>query len=396
MWNDERLFILEIDYFSFLKIISSDKLKNSNKINIWEVIEKWIEYDYFNRMTYYKPLFKNYLQFNRFTEQDIENIFQSRTFKLLPNMFQKELNIFVKNFCYKIEQKTELENLSLKFANEANIIKPKHILACIGSHNGVVKISLYKNEQWVFTEHLFELLNLNINCNFELIGNKNNFLLAIGGIDNKGNTTNSVCSRDISFLSTSWVSFAPMNKRRCYFSSIVLNDTVFVFGGVLKNDYKYTFLKQCECYKLQQKIWLTIGSMKLSRAWSSAAIINGYIYIAGGVNESFDIERSVEKYDPQIDVWSCVAPMNSARKFFALTSFAGRLWAIGGLNDELAMAAVESYDPVTDTWREEAPLTEPRYGHAAIEFNNELHVINGKMLNLKKNFNKNKLFSRFL
>ncbi|KAH9393181.1 hypothetical protein TYRP_022042 [Tyrophagus putrescentiae] len=111
---------------------------------------------------------------------------------------------------------------------------------------------------------------------------------------------------------------------------------------------------------------------------ASAAVINGCIYVAGGWNKQCEVLNSVCKYCPGTDTWREVAPMTTQRYNFALTPFAGRLWAIGGTGgDNQRLSSCESYDPVTDTWREEAPMKEGRYGHAAMEFNGELYVVGG-------------------
>ncbi|KAH9392024.1 hypothetical protein TYRP_022295 [Tyrophagus putrescentiae] len=161
-----------------------------------------------------------------------------------------------------------------------------------------------------------------------------------------------------------------MKQCRKEFCSVVLNDTIYALGGWDNNDHP---LCSCERYDSQLNEWSTVADMNRVRACASAAVINGCIYVAGGWNE-----RSVSKYCPETDTWREVAPMTTGRHFFALTSFAGRLWAIGGLGgDDQPLSSCESYDPVTDTWREEAPLKEWRRYHAAMEFNGELYVIGG-------------------
>ncbi|KAH9402915.1 hypothetical protein TYRP_015679 [Tyrophagus putrescentiae] len=70
--------------------------------------------------------------------------------------------------------------------------------------------------------------------------------------------------------------------------------------------------------------------------------------------------------------------MRTARSHFALTPFAGRLWAIGGLGDDKqALSSVESYDFKSNKWKPEESLNTGRIGHSAIEFNGELYVVGG-------------------
>ncbi len=121
-----------------------------------------------------------------------------------------------------------------------------------------------------------------------------------------------------------------------------------------------------------------IDSLKIARKNASAAVYNECIFIAGGINEHGETERSVEKFDPQSKVWSEISPMMTARSHFALTTFAGHLWAIGGRGDDKeALSSVESYDISANKWEIEESLNTARIGHSAIEFNEKLYVIGG-------------------
>ena len=43
--------------------------------------------------------------------------------------------------------------------------------------------------------------------------------------------------------------------------------------------------------------------------------------------------------------------MNEARNFFIVVALAGKLWAIGGLDDiGEPVSSIETYDPDEDTW----------------------------------------------
>jgi kelch-like protein 18 len=60
--------------------------------------------------------------------------------------------------------------------------------------------------------------------------------------------------------------------------------------------------------------------------------------------------RSVEVYDPNLDSWKQISPMNVKRSRVALTSNMGKLYAIGGYDGESNLSTVEVYDPKNDSW----------------------------------------------
>ena len=56
--------------------------------------------------------------------------------------------------------------------------------------------------------------------------------------------------------------------------------------------------------------------------------------------------------------WHYVASMQEARSQLFVTSYAGKLWAIGGENLEGKLSCVEVYDPEVDEWSDaQIPMT---------------------------------------
>ena len=82
-----------------------------------------------------------------------------------------------------------------------------------------------------------------------------------------------------------------------------------------------------------------------------------YIYIIGGhtgrskCNQLTPL-RSVERYDPSRNRWTCVAPMNEPRIDARGFVFQGKLFVLGGFNyNSTALDSnCESYDPLTSEW----------------------------------------------
>ena len=59
-----------------------------------------------------------------------------------------------------------------------------------------------------------------------------------------------------------------------------------------------------------------------------------------------------------------VAPMVAARNSHAVAALGGKLYAVGGLNDDDGyLSSVERYDPATNAWEAAAPLTTARLDH---------------------------------
>lgn len=108
------------------------------------------------------------------------------------------------------------------------------------------------------------------------------------------------------------------------------------------------------------------------REHAAAAVLDGKIYLAGGQRTDAGVEPGpataiMEVYDPASDTWSAATPMPTARMGLTLSTYNGRLYAIGGRTDgysNSATGAVEIYNPATNLWTSGTSMTTPRY-HAA-------------------------------
>ena len=95
---------------------------------------------------------------------------------------------------------------------------------------------------------------------------------------------------------------------------------------------------------------------------SALAALDGKIYAVGGVNdEDNTLLSSVEAFDPQTNAWTAVAPLGTARYSLGLAVLQGKLYAVGGeLVPGHKLATVEAFDPKQNRWDEVAPLPAAR------------------------------------
>lgn len=84
--------------------------------------------------------------------------------------------------------------------------------------------------------------------------------------------------------------------------------------------------------------------MCMERVNSSAIVLNGRFYVAGGRDSNDRVTSAVESYNPESNSWTLLAPMNIPRAGFALIESNGFLYAFGRAND------AEKYDPTTNCW----------------------------------------------
>lgn len=85
--------------------------------------------------------------------------------------------------------------------------------------------------------------------------------------------------------------------------------------------------------------------MSNARGCAAVAVLNGYIYIAGGYyNSHSSTLQNVELFDPRNNEWITSSSMNYSRARFALFTSKGYLYAMG------QSSAIERFDPWKTRW----------------------------------------------
>jgi N-acetylneuraminic acid mutarotase len=122
--------------------------------------------------------------------------------------------------------------------------------------------------------------------------------------------------------------------------------------------------------------WTQKADMPTARLNPKAEVVNGRIYVIGGVWANL---QKVEEYDPATDTWAVKADMPTQRTGFATGVVNGKIYAIGGETSlyASARATVEAYDPATDTWTQKGDMPSPRTRSRASVVDGKIYVIGG-------------------
>ncbi len=151
---------------------------------------------------------------------------------------------------------------------------------------------------------------------------KNGNIYALGGLNDSGNvlaSTERFANSTLVPPTSTWTTMAPMP------------DTVFGFPAVFDgNDSIYTF------------------------GGGTANTANSFSY-------------NTYRYSVSTNSWTTMAPMPIAtRESAAARGLNGKIYVMGGLGVNGAIANVQVYDTVTNSWTSDAPLPQPLYGAAAV------------------------------
>lgn len=165
-------------------------------------------------------------------------------------------------------------------------------------------------------------------------------IYAIGGVGESNSCKSSLEVYDT--VTDSWTSLASMTTGRYYHGIGVINGKIYAFGG-----FGYTEIESSvEVYDPDINTWTTVTSMPVAKSLFGTTIIDDKIYVVGGRNTSGSdptyFESSFEVYDPNIDTWTALSPMTTARQLAEVQVLNGKLYAIGGNNTD-SLSLVERY-----------------------------------------------------
>jgi len=171
---------------------------------------------------------------------------------------------------------------------------------------------------------------------------------------------------------------APKPILRLLATCAVVDGKVYVIGGIARNDESTSVVEEFDPSTDQ---WASGASMPTPRAMASAVTIDGRIYIFGGRNTS-GIMDTVEVYDPASNSWEKVTTMPQARWNHMVAEVQGKIYVIGGIvgtgDNRRSIDTVEIYDPTENTWKLGQSLPTSRQGAAIAVVQEKIYVIGGK------------------
>jgi len=126
----------------------------------------------------------------------------------------------------------------------------------------------------------------------------NGKIYAIGGLP--GNWPPTAVMEEYDPVSDTWTKKADMITPRTYFTTVVINEKILAIGGT--KDWSWPgdaiLAPTMEEYDPIADKWTEKGNMPEPRMYCPASLVNGKIYVIGGLSAKNQIMTIVEEYDP--------------------------------------------------------------------------------------------------
>ena len=105
----------------------------------------------------------------------------------------------------------------------------------------------------------------------------------------------------------------------------------------------------------------------------SVTCFNEELYVIGGVGSWCDVQI----YNPSLDEWRQVAPMQTHRAGHSAVVLQDHIYVLAGHDGEICQDSVECYNPFTDQWDKVSNISKVRRSAAAATADEKIFIIGG-------------------
>jgi N-acetylneuraminic acid mutarotase len=161
-----------------------------------------------------------------------------------------------------------------------------------------------------------------------------------------------------------WVQKAPMPTPRNSFAIAVYENKIYVIGGAIYLPNGNGASEHCsinQVYDPATDTWETKASMPTPRSALAASVVDGKIYLMGGVQITQDYPNYYstmnEVYDPETDTWTTKPSLPKGVTDPVSTAIGTKIYLMGGrtfVNDCSDFNQV--YDTEKETWTSAKPV----------------------------------------
>lgn len=137
-------------------------------------------------------------------------------------------------------------------------------------------------------------------------------------------------------------------------------DKIIITSGECGNHYN----REVWEYNISTNIWMQKNNVSwLPRRRAGGAVLNGYGYMACGIDSLYSFHKELYRYDPAADSWLKMPdiPINKGIGYASLQAASGKLLLFGGYDsNNVYYNHLWFYQPITGVWGQENSM--PSFG----------------------------------
>jgi N-acetylneuraminic acid mutarotase len=176
-----------------------------------------------------------------------------------------------------------------------------------------------------------------------------------------------------------WATLTSTPFAAAYSSAAVINGQLYVLGGCVNSDCGIGETTQMNIYNPTNNSWTPGPPMPVAVASAASAVVNGLLYVAGGQTYGYRSVATLQVYDPVANSWSTMAPAPMVLNGGGGAAINGNFYVFGGYEGSSPMTQALIYNPSNNTWTQgAAAMPAPTWESPAVVVMNGLaYVIGG-------------------
>jgi serine/threonine protein kinase len=169
-----------------------------------------------------------------------------------------------------------------------------------------------------------------------------------------------------------WEPLPNMRSPRAAGAAAVVGDKLVVVGGQADG----RLVPTTEIFDGER--WTAGADMPTSREHLAAVSDKRYVYAIGGrdLKASANL-KPLERYDPETDEWTRLAPMPDALGGLGAARIRGTIAAVGGEDESEVFGSLLLYDIGEDKWTRGEPMPKRRHGMGVVAVGNAVYALGG-------------------
>ncbi|XP_077294961.1 uncharacterized protein LOC143917355 [Arctopsyche grandis] len=204
------------------------------------------------------------------------------------------------------------------------------------------------------------------------VSGNQNYIIVVGGMDK--DIAKIIEKYNPYSYGNPWEDIYNINEPIKYFSSVLIEDKLYLFGGWFNNQItdKAWFID------LAKKELFKLPSMQEAKFCTTASLVGNSIFIIGGTNEENQVLDTIEQWDIKTNTSKILnKKMNLKRHSHAAVVKDGDIYVIGGHDGKNVIQEVEFYSTTTNKWNGANSMNWNRMKLAAVGVENYIYAIGG-------------------
>ena len=342
-------------------IISSDNIIVGSEEIVYEKIITWIEHNPDERAVYF-PLLLLSVRLCSMSHEYIET-------HVINNSLVQEHSSCIR----LIENSLKTQASSDVFTTQ----KPRKCLQpavdviitisgtqSLDSQPSTVRCYVPEENNW------FEMQHFPMQINWHGFTEYEQELYTVGG-ERNGDVSDAV--EKFNFRTNTWTKMSSMLKAVLFPAVATLGNCLYVIGASRVNR------GTLQIYSPSLDGWSLGPQLSVPREITCAVSDGKFLYAIGGMRAGDgEYLNSVERYDPEVELWMDIPSMFQARGGSCAVSFETSIFVMGGeCSVRIALSSCEMYSTVSNQWHSIASMYVPRYFAGTAVIGRPIYVFGG-------------------